>query len=187
MRDDCHVSSLELYLGSTDWQDEIWRGGLLRNWERFTVKQLVLQEHNWVWVSNSGLHESFMVLGGKWGNHLQTWDRTVPCRVVLRVLGSNTGSCTIWTSEGDVTRLLTTRHVVGLGCRVDDLVNRLHGKVESHELTNWLETGQSGTDTETGETHLGNWSVDNSLWSELVKQSSRDFIGTVILSNFLTH
>ncbi|KAH3688590.1 hypothetical protein WICPIJ_000434 [Wickerhamomyces pijperi] len=52
---------------------------------------------------------------------------------------------TVWTSEGDVTWLDTTRHVVGLSGRVDDVIDGLHGEVEGHELDNWLQTSQGGT------------------------------------------
>ena len=37
-------------------------------------------------------------------------------------------------SKGDVTRLDPTGHIMCLGCRVDDLINGLHGEVEGHEF-----------------------------------------------------
>lgn len=48
------------------------------------------------------------------------------------MLGSDTGSGTVGTTEDDGTGDVTARHVVGLAARVDDLVDRLHGKVPCH-------------------------------------------------------
>lgn len=50
------------------------------------------------------------------------------------MLGSDTSSETIGPTEGDVTGLDSTGHVVCFGCRVDDLVNGLHREVKGHEL-----------------------------------------------------
>jgi len=50
------------------------------------------------------------------------------------VLSSDTRSETVGSTEGDVARLDTTGHVMGLCGRVDDLVDGLHGEVEGHEL-----------------------------------------------------
>lgn len=48
------------------------------------------------------------------------------------MLGSDTGSGTVGTTEDDGTGDVTARHVVCLAARVDDLVDRLHGKVPCH-------------------------------------------------------
>lgn len=99
------------------------------------------------------------------------------------MLGSDTGSGTVGTTEDDGTGDVTTRHVVGLTARVDDLVDRLHGKVPGHcvrglswermisrgggkrgrtELANGSETGKGSTDGHTSETSLGNGSLKHS-------------------------
>lgn len=90
------------------------------------------------------------------------------------MLGTNTSSGTVRSTEHDRTRDVSTRHVVGLRSTVDDVVDGLHGKVPGHEFTNGTKTGQGGTDGETGETHLGDRSVDDSTLSELVEQTLRD-------------
>ena len=51
-------------------------------------------------------------------------------------------------------------------------VTYLHGEVEGHELTDGLQTLESGTDGDTGETHFGDGGVDDALRSEFVKESS---------------
>jgi hypothetical protein len=57
---------------------------------------------------------------------------------------------------------------VGLCGGVDDLINGLHGEVEGHELADWVETSQSGTDGQTTETGLGDGTVDDSLVAEAI-------------------
>ena len=75
---------------------------------------------------------------------------------------------TVWSTECDVTWLNTSRHVVGLRGGVDDLVNGLHGEVEGHELADWVQTCECGSDCETTETRFGDGRVDNSLVAEFV-------------------
>jgi len=50
------------------------------------------------------------------------------------VLSGDTGGETVGTTESDVAGLDTTRHVVSLCGRVDDLIDGLHGEVEGHEF-----------------------------------------------------
>lgn len=83
-------------------------------------------------VPDSALQQTLAVGSAPGGDDLQTGNTSVPRTVVLRVLGSDTGSGTVGTTEDDGTGDVTTRHVVGLTARVDDLVDRLHGKVPSH-------------------------------------------------------
>ncbi len=51
------------------------------------------------------------------------------------MLCCHAGGKTVGASECDVARLDTARHVVRFGCRVDDLIDSLHGEIESHEFT----------------------------------------------------
>jgi hypothetical protein len=85
------------------------------------------------------------------------------------MLGGDTGGETVGAAEGDVARLDTTGHVVGLGGGVDDLVDGLHGEVEGHELADRVETGQGGADGQTGETGFRDGTVDDPLLAEAVK------------------
>lgn len=95
---------------------------------------LVLEDNNGVGVPDGGLEQTLGVLGAVWGDDLETGNASVPCGVILGVLSGDTGSETVGSTEGDVARLDTSRHVVGLCGRVDDLINGLHGEVEGHEL-----------------------------------------------------
>lgn len=77
---------------------------------------------------------------------------------------------------------------------IDDLVDGLHGKVESHELAStqvevsslaastrlrdvhWSEASQSSTSRNTREPHLGDRCVDDTLLTELVQQTFGDLL-----------
>lgn len=107
---------------------------MCRSWRCRRVDSLVLEDNNGVGVSDGGLQQTLGVLGAVGGNDLKTGNGAVPGRVILRMLGSDTRSETVGSTEGDVARLDTTGHVVGLCGRVDDLIDGLHGEVEGHEL-----------------------------------------------------
>lgn len=181
------VLTLSLNLGLAKGQNEIGRHGLLGHGERLTVHHLVLKENGHVGVSDSSLEQTLGILRAVGRNDLETGDLTVPSGEILGVLSTDTGSGTVGASEGDVTLLGSSRHVVGLGTRVDDLVNGLHGEVPGHELTDGLETSEGSTDTDTGETHLGDGGVDDSSLAKLVEQALGDLVGSVVLADFLAH
>ena len=85
-----------------------------------------------------------------------TWDGWVPCSETLWMLGCNTESGTIWSTENNWTTTSTCRHVQCLCSRIYDLINSLHWEIVSHEFTNWFHStaSESGTDCHTGKTHL---------------------------------
>ena len=84
-----------------------------------------------------------------------------------------------------------------LAGRVDDLVDGLHGKVESHEFTStqveislaavstclddvhWSETSQSSASCNTREAHLGDRCVDDTFLTELVQQTFCNLFGNL--------
>lgn len=67
-----------------------------------------------------------------------------PRSKALRVLRGDARRRPVGSSEDDGDRLQPGRHVVGLGCRVDDLVDGLHGEVKGHELTDGPQAGLEG-------------------------------------------
>jgi hypothetical protein len=101
-------------------------------------------------VRATDLEETLAVLCAPRADDLETGDLTVPCGVVLRVLGGDTGGSTVGTTEDDWARNVAARllfpgtldecpvmpleckpkwgvhHVVGLAGRVDNLIYRLH-------------------------------------------------------------
>ena len=82
---------------------------------------------------------------------------------------------------------LAARHVVGLGRRVDHVVDRLHRKVPRHELADRPQTGERGADGETGETHLGDGRVDDAVAAVLLKEAARDLVGALVLADLLAN
>jgi len=102
------------------------------------------------------------------------------------VLGANTSSGTIRSTEDDWAWNISSRHVMCLAGRIDNLVNGLHCEVESHEFAsfrvkvNFLvvgtrlrdvhrsETGQSSTSRNTREAHLGDRCINDTLLTKLV-------------------
>src|SRR3546814_16947021 len=58
---------------------------------------------------------------------------------------------------------LAARHIQRLGRRIDDLVDRLHGEVEGHELDDRLQAAEGGADADAGETLLGERRVDHEI------------------------
>lgn len=69
----------------------------------------------------------------------------LPCSEALRVLRGHACRSSVGSSEDDGHRLKAGGHVVGLGCRVDDLVDGLHGEVEGHELADGPQASLPGT------------------------------------------
>ena len=109
------------------------------------------------------------------------------------MLSSNTSGRAVRTAEHDRAADLAARHIERLGRRVDDVVDRLHGEVEGHELaTGWillskneyirargrdlhgLQAREGRADSDTSETHLSNGCVDNTLLTELVQEALGD-------------
>ena len=111
----------------------------------------------------------------------------IPGRIVLAVLGGDAGSRAVRAAEHDRAVHLPARHVVGLGRRIDDLIHRLHGEVERHELDDWLETAKRSANAEAGKTVLGDRRVNNALRAEFLQQALGDLVGALILGDLLAH
>src|SRR3546814_3943624 len=82
---------------------------------------------------------------------------------------------------------LAAGHVEGLGGGVDELVHRLHGEIEGHELDDRPQTAEGGTDAKPGEAVLGNRGVDHAPLAEFVEQTLADLVRTLILRDLLAH
>ncbi|KAI6775058.1 hypothetical protein HG530_001816 [Fusarium avenaceum] len=185
--DDGQVLARSLNLGLSEGNNEIILLGSFGHREALAVHQLVLENTDGVGVTDSGLQETLGILSAPGGDNLETGNAAVPGREILGVLSTDTSSETVGTTEGDVTRLDTTRHVEGLGGGVDDLIDGLHGEVEGHELTlNGVKTTQGSTNSETTETRLGDRSVNDTLLTEAVEETLGNLVGTVVLGNLLT-
>lgn len=74
------------------------------------------------------LQQTTAVFTAPRADDLEARNLSVPGRVVLRVLCTNTSRGTIGATEDDGAGHITARHVVRFSSRVDDLVDCLHGK-----------------------------------------------------------
>ena len=80
---------------------------------------------------------------------------------------------------------LTARHVTRLGRGIDELIHRLHGEVERHELDDRLEPGERRADAEPGHGVLGDRGVDHARSAEFLQQTLGDLVGALILGDLL--
>lgn len=186
MRNDGDVLTRALDLGLADRQHKVLRERLGRHGEGGTVEDLVFQEHNRVRVPDGRLEQATSILRAVGADNLEARHLAVPRGVVLRVLRSDTGGSTVGATEHDRRAQDTRGHVVLLGAGVEDLVHRLHGKVERHELADWTQPGKCSTDGQTGEASLGDRRVNHAVLAELVKQTTGDFVRAVVAGDLLT-
>ncbi|KIU01394.1 hypothetical protein QU38_01860, partial [Staphylococcus aureus] len=114
-------------------------------------------------------------------------DAGVPRAIVLRVLRRNARGGAVGPAEHDRATHLAAGHVVGLGRRVHDVVDRLHREVEGHELDDRLEAAHRRPRTQAGKAIFGDRRVDHALGTELLEQALRDLVGALILGDFLAH
>ena len=110
------------------------------------------------------------------------------------MLRANTSGGTVRSTEDDRAWDISSGHIMRLAGGIDDLVDGLHGEVESHELASirvevnslvesthlrdvhWSEASQSSTSRNTREPHLGNRCVDDALLTKLVQQTFGDLL-----------
>ena len=103
------------------------------------------------------------------------------------MLGGDAGGGAVRAAEHHRRFHLAAGHVERLRRRVEDLVDRLHGEVEGHELDDRLEAGERGADAEACEAVLGDRRIDHALRTELLQQALRDLVGALILGDLLAH
>jgi hypothetical protein len=90
-------------------------------------------------------------------------------------------------AEHDRAAHLAAGHVVGLGGRIDDVVDRLHREVEGHELDDRAQAAHRRAGADAGKAIFGDRRVDHAARAELVEQALRDLVGALIFSDLLAH
>ena len=103
------------------------------------------------------------------------------------MLGSDAGCRTVRTAEHHLAGHLAAGHVQRLGGGIDDLVDRLHGEVEGHELDDRLQAGHRRTDADAGKAMLGDRRIDDALVAEFLQQTLGDLVGALILRDLFAH
>lgn len=159
--DDGQIGTLTLNLGLAEGGNVVLAHGLVAHVELSTVHELVLEENDGVGVADGGLHHTLGVLSTVRHEDLETGHGAVPGAEALGVLGTDTGSSTVGSTEDNRHVAGTGSHVKLLGGRVNNLIDGLHGKVEGHELDDRAKTLVGGTGGKTGETHLSDRGVND--------------------------
>src|SRR5690606_17943005 len=120
-------------------------------------------------------------------HNLQPRYMAIPGGEILAVLGGDAGRGAVRPAKDDGAAHLSTGHVESLGCGIDNLVDRLHGEVESHELDDRSKAGKGRAYAEAGEAMLGDRRVYHPGVAELGQQPLRDLVGALVLCNLLAH
>ena len=104
----------------------------------------------------------------------------------MGMLSSDGDGWTVGTSENDWAVGVTSRHVSGFSSVVNDLTERLCREVKSHKFNDWSKSVVGSTDTQSSKSYLRDRSINNSLVAELLPETVRDLVRTVVLGNLLT-
>ena len=153
--------------------------------EMLAVEQLVLEEHDRVVGPDRGLEQALGVGRAVRADHHQPRHVRVPAAVILAVLGGDPRRGAVGPAEHDRAAHLPARHIIGLGRRIDDVVDRLHREVEGHELDDRPKAAHRRAGAETGKAIFGDRRVDDALGPELLEQILRDLVGALIFGDLL--
>ena len=151
------------------------------------VEQLVLEEDDRVVGADRGLEQALGVGRAIGRDHDQPGHVRVPAAVILAVLGADAAGGAVGPAEHDRAAHLPARHVIGLGGRIDDVVDRLHREVEGHELDDRPQPAHRRAGAEAGKAIFGDRRVDDALGAELLEQALRDLVGALIFGDLLAH
>src|SRR3546814_11825491 len=111
-------------------------------------------------------------------DHLEPGDMAVPACEALGMLSGDPRRGAVGPPKDDRAAHLAAGHVAGLGGGVDELVNRLPGEIEGHELAERPQSAGGGTDATPGEPVLGNRGVDDALRAEFVEHTLAALVRT---------
>lgn len=120
-------------------------------------------------------------------NDLQARNVAVPGGIALGVLRGDAGCSTARTAEDDRRAHLAAGHIERLGGRVDDLVDRLHGEVERHELDDRAQTRHRRADADAGKAMFRDRRVDHAARTEFLQQALRDLVGALVFGDLFAH
>ena len=101
------------------------------------------------------------------------------------MLGAHAAGGAVGAAEDDAGADLAAGHVQGLGRRIDDVVDGLHGEVERHELDDRLQPRHGGADAQAGKAVLGDRGIDDALVAKLLQQFAADLVGPLVLGDLL--
>lgn len=104
------------------------------------------------------------------------------------MLGGDPSGSSVGAAENYRTGHIAARHVISLASRIDNLINRLHGEIESHELAASVDMNlqgihqssvnihrtkslKSSTDSKASEAHFSDGGIDNTLLAKLIQKA----------------
>mmetsp|Transcript_104697 Transcript_104697/g.293462 ORF Transcript_104697/g.293462 Transcript_104697/m.293462 type:complete len:373 (-) Transcript_104697:109-1227(-) len=187
VRNDGDIGSFSFDFGLANFHDKVLGLFLVCHGKGDSVHEFMFQDQDGVGVPNGGLDESLGIRRGVGRHHLDSRHTSIPGSKALRVLGCCSRTVSIGSPKDNRTGQIAAAHVKLFGGRVDDLINRLQGKIPRHEFHNGLEIVKGTSHGHTGESGFGDGSVNDSLFAVFLVQSLGDLVSALILSNFFTH
>mmetsp|Transcript_42257 Transcript_42257/g.72162 ORF Transcript_42257/g.72162 Transcript_42257/m.72162 type:complete len:212 (-) Transcript_42257:78-713(-) len=146
----------------------------------------MLQNNNRVIIPNSRLHQPLGILRVVRRNDLQPRYTGVPRREALGMLRRRPRRIAVRPTEHDGTGNVPRTHVILLGGGVDNLIDRLHGKVPRHEFDNGSQVFVRRADGHAGESHLGDGRVDDAFGAVLLEEALGHLVGSLVLRHLLS-
>src|SRR5262245_45712076 len=111
----------------------------------------------------------------------------VPAGVALRVLRGDARRSAVRAAEYDRAAHLAAGHVERLSRGIDDVINRLHGEIEGHELDDGPQAVERRAGSQPGKADLGDGRIDDALGAELLEQALAHLVCTLVLRDLLAH
>ena len=100
---------------------------------------------------------------------------------------ADTGAAVGGSTDDDGAIDFTTGHVADHGGVVDDLIPGDGVEAPEHELHDGANAEHGGTDSHADETGLTDGGIDDAVITPFVPKAFGDFVGTIVLGDFLTH
>src|SRR6267154_4645644 len=147
-RDYCHILARSRDFCLADGYEVV-----VKFWHRKTlaVKHFVLEKNNRVGIANCRFQQPFGISGRMRCDNFEAGDVRIQGSKVLAVLGGNARRRPIRSAKNYAEADLATRHVARLRGGIDQMIHRLHGEVEGHELDDRFQSGECCSDTQAGE------------------------------------
>ena len=160
---------------------------VVRHFALGVVQHFAFKEAHRIVIADGGLEESLGIVRRGGGHDLEAGNVRQPRFPRLGVLRTELQRGTVRAAEHHRHRELTARHVQHLRRRVHDLVDRQQREVPRHEFDDRTQPCHRRPDADAGEAEFGDRGVDDAHLAELLQQSFRDFVRTLIHRDFLTH
>ena len=147
----------------------------------------MLEDHDRVWIGDSGKQHALDVMRRRRLDHLQAGHVAEPGFQALAVLRGGTRAGTGRETHHHRNRNLAAQHEAHLGGLVDDLLHGERGEIGKLELENGTQAGQRRTHGDAGAAQFGNRRVHDTVGTETLDQIAGDLEGAAIDADILAH